>query len=132
MRRLAREIIHAADGIGEGVATLDGLMHMVNAWERGARPPSEMYWLIYCRLFPELANDIAAPQVTAAGEALRRAAELPGPEQIDAMEAAALRAGGTQMDSSKLEELRLIQKQVAEISQRLAELIGESGEGGSF
>jgi hypothetical protein len=51
--RLAREFIAAAD---EPLATLRGLKHMINAWERGARKPSERYWLLYLRLFPECAN----------------------------------------------------------------------------
>src|ERR1700743_1270395 len=51
--RLAREFIAAAD---EPLATLRGLTHMINAWERGARTPSERYWLLYLRVFPECAN----------------------------------------------------------------------------
>src|ERR1700733_13078847 len=51
--RLAREFIAAA---GEPLATLRGLKHMINAWERGARRPSERYWLLYLRVFPECAN----------------------------------------------------------------------------
>lgn len=51
--RLAREFIAVAD---EPLATLRGLKHMINAWERGARRPSERYWLLYLRLFPECAN----------------------------------------------------------------------------
>jgi hypothetical protein len=51
--RLAREFIAAAD---EPLATLRGPKHMINAWERGARRPSERYWLLYLRLFPECAN----------------------------------------------------------------------------
>ena len=55
--RLAREFIKAAD---EPLATLHGLTHMINAWERGARRPSERYWLLYLRVFPECANGEAA------------------------------------------------------------------------
>ena len=51
--RLAREFIAVAD---EPLATLRGLKHMINAWERGARKPSERYWLLYLRLFPECAT----------------------------------------------------------------------------
>src|SRR5215472_4366414 len=40
--RLAREFIKAAD---EPLATVRGLTHMINAWERGARRPSERYGL---------------------------------------------------------------------------------------
>src|SRR5262249_3307500 len=48
--RLARELIAAAD---EPLATLRGLKHMINAWERGDRKPSERYWLLYLRGVPE-------------------------------------------------------------------------------
>jgi uncharacterized protein YceH (UPF0502 family) len=51
--RLASEFIAAAD---EPLATLRGLKHMINAWERGDRRPSERYWLLYLRVFPECAN----------------------------------------------------------------------------
>lgn len=60
--RLAREFIEAAD---EPLATLRGLKHMINAWERGARRPSERYWLLYLRVFPECVNAetaIGAPE----------------------------------------------------------------------
>ena len=58
--RLAREFIAAAD---EPLATLRGLMHMINAWERGARRPSERYWLLYLQVFPECANGETAASV---------------------------------------------------------------------
>ena len=73
--RLAREFIAAAD---EPLATLRGLTHMINAWERGTRRPSERYWLLYLRLFPECvtaetvnvnpdeAAELAAAEITAA------------------------------------------------------------------
>jgi hypothetical protein len=51
--RLAREFIAAAD---EPLATVRGLTHMINAWERGDRKPSERYWLLYLRVFPECAS----------------------------------------------------------------------------
>jgi hypothetical protein len=51
--RLAREFIAAAD---EPLATVRGLTHMINAWERGDRRPSERYWLLYLRVFPECAS----------------------------------------------------------------------------
>jgi transcriptional regulator with XRE-family HTH domain len=128
VRRMARELRDAAD---EPVATLDGLMHMINAWERNARPPSEMYWLLYVRVFPQLANATAPAPVTEVGQALQLAAQLPGPVEIDALEATALRSvpGGAQAEIRELATaLRDIQRQVAAISQRLAELSGEGGE----
>jgi hypothetical protein len=51
--RLAREFIAAAD---EPLATVRGLKHMIYAWERGDRRPSERYWLLYLRVFPEFAS----------------------------------------------------------------------------
>jgi hypothetical protein len=51
--RLAREFIAAAD---EPLATVRGLKHMIYAWERGDRRPSERYWLLYLRVFPEQAT----------------------------------------------------------------------------
>ena len=51
--RLTREFIAAAD---EPLATARGLTHMINAWERGDRRPSERYWLLYLRVFPECAS----------------------------------------------------------------------------
>jgi hypothetical protein len=73
--RLAREFIAAAD---EPLATVRGLTHMINAWERGDRRPSERYWLLYLRLFPECAKDVAI-NVT---EAVVAQAE-PAPESQD-------------------------------------------------
>lgn len=51
--RLAREFIKAAD---EPLATLRGLTHMINAWERGVRRPSERYWLLYLQVFADCAS----------------------------------------------------------------------------
>lgn len=73
--RLAREFIAAAD---EPLATVRGLTHMINAWERGDRKPSERYWLLYLRVFPECAKD-AATNVTEA----MVAEAAPGPESQD-------------------------------------------------
>src|SRR6185437_3953315 len=83
--RLAREFIKAAD---EPLATLHGLTHMINAWERGARRPSERYWLLYLRLFPECANAEAATDDTEVAGAL--AEELPVTAEINAMESVPL------------------------------------------
>src|ERR1700683_4086425 len=90
--RLAREFIKAAD---EPLATVRGLMHMINAWERGARRPSERHWLLYLRLFSERATGEAAnggpEEAGALARAGRRGAgELPGIVESKAIEAAAL------------------------------------------
>jgi hypothetical protein len=69
--RLAREFIKIAD---EPLATLRGLTHMINAWERGARRPSERYWLLYLTVFPECANgEMSNGAVHEAGELLATA-----------------------------------------------------------
>jgi hypothetical protein len=79
--RLAREFIKVAD---EPLATLRGLTHMINAWERGARRPSERYWLLYLRIFPECADAEAATVDPEEAGAL--AGELSGAAEITAME----------------------------------------------
>jgi hypothetical protein len=118
--RLAREFITAAD---EPLATLRGLMHMINAWERGARRPSERYWLLYLRIFPEYANGetaIDGPQENGAlaGKQLRAA-------EINAMPAATP-SSARGVDSRDIRALaatvRALEQQIARISRRLDEL----------
>src|SRR5512146_871556 len=81
--RLAREFIAAAD---EPLATLRGLTHMINAWERGARRPSERYWLLYLRVFPEYANGETANGAQRESGAL--AGELSDTPEVNAIDAA--------------------------------------------
>jgi signal transduction histidine kinase len=113
--RLAREFIKAAD---EPLATLRGLMHMINAWERGARRPSERHWLLYLQVFPERANGEAAngdPDEAGAlaREARRRVGELPGIAEINAMEAAAL--SSPCVDSAEIRTLAATARARAEL-----------------
>ena len=120
--RLAREFIKAAD---EPLATLRGLMHMINAWERGARRPSERHWLLYLRVFPErasgeAANGRAEEAGTLASEARRQAGELPGIAEINAMEAAAL-SSPSNVDPAEIRAL-------AATARARAELRGLAGE----
>src|SRR6266566_1936948 len=79
--RLAREFIKAAD---EPLATVRGLTHMINAWERGARRPSERYWLLYLRVFPECVSGETA------NGAAKEAGPLAGIPEIYAIDAATL------------------------------------------
>ena len=125
--RLAREFIKAAD---EPLATVRGLMHMINAWERGARRPSERHWLLYLRLFSERATGEAAnggPEEAGAlaGAGRRGAGELPGIVEIKAIEAAAL--GSPCADSAEIRALaataRALEQQIASAQAR-AELRG--------
>jgi hypothetical protein len=114
--RLAREFITAAD---EPLASLRGLMHMINAWERGARRPSERYWLLYLRVFPECWNGETthgSPNGTGA---------LPAAAEIDAMETATPDSanGAAPQDIRTLAAaVRALEQQIAGLSKRLDEL----------
>jgi hypothetical protein len=126
--RLARELIKAAD---EPLATLRGLMHMINAWERGARRPSERYWLLYLRVFPERAGGEAAKAGLEEAGAL--AGELSGTAEIDAMEAAPVdsASGADQGDIRALAAtVKALEQQIAGLSRRVAELSGDEQDEG--
>jgi hypothetical protein len=118
--RLAREFIKAAD---EPLATVRGLMHMINAWERDARRPSERYWLLYLRVFPECANGEAAKDESQDAGAL--AGELAGTAEISAMEAAPL-SPASSVDQGEVRALaatvRALEQQIAGLSRRVEEL----------
>jgi hypothetical protein len=118
--RLAREFIAAAD---EPLATLRGLMHMINAWERGARRPSERYWLLYLRVFPECAS--GEPAIGGPEEAGALAAELPCTAEINAMDAADF-SPAPSVDPGDISSLaatvKALEQQIAGLSRRLDEL----------
>jgi hypothetical protein len=118
--RLAREFIKAAD---EPLATLHGLTHMINAWERGARKPSERYWLLYLRVFPECANGEAAKG--SLNEAGTLAGELPGTAEINTMETAPP-SSASSVDQGYVRALaatvRALEQQIAGLSRRVEEL----------
>ena len=114
--RLAREFITAAD---EPLATVRGLMHMINAWERGVRRPSERYWLLYLRIFPEcwsgettdggVDEAVALPATAEMNEtetATRNSAAGPAPRDIGALAAA----------------VSALEQQIAGLSRRLDEM----------
>jgi hypothetical protein len=122
--RLAREFITAAD---EPLATLRGLTHMINAWERGARRPSERYWLLYLRIFPECVDSEAAIAGPTEPVALPRTAE------INAMEAATFTPARS-ADPGEIRSLaatvKTLEQQIAGLSRRLDELFrSERGDG---
>jgi hypothetical protein len=114
--RLAREFIAAAD---EPLATLRGLTHMINAWERGARRPSERYWLLYLRVFPECVD------VETANGSARQTGALPGTAEIDATGTATL-GSPADVDPGDFRALaatvRVLEQQIAGLSTRLEEL----------
>lgn len=120
--RLAREFIAAAD---EPLATLRGLTHMINAWERGARRPSERYWLLYLRVFPECAHgETVDVDVT-------EAVELPGIAEINATEAATINSVPT-VDPDDIRALAAtvsaLEQQIAGLSRRM-DLLSRSQHG---
>jgi len=117
--RLAREFIRAAD---EPLATVRGLTHMINAWERGARRPSERYWLLYLRVFPECATGESADG--GLEEAGAPAGELPGTGETTT-------AQPDPRDISTLAAtVKALEQRVAGLSKRLEELShDENGQG---
>ena len=94
--RMARELRKAARDTGEDVAAHHGLVKMIPQWERGGRAPRERYRLLYLKVFEDIAGGMSPGMAFGADFALRlaearsRAASLPAPDQIRALEAAAL------------------------------------------
>jgi hypothetical protein len=92
---MARELRKAARDSGEDVAAHHGLVKMIPQWERGGRAPRERYRLLYLKIFEDMLGGLP-PGVDVVDLALRlaevrsRAASLPGPGQIRALEGAAL------------------------------------------
>ena len=93
---MARELRKAARDTGEEVAAHHGLVKMIPQWERGDRAPRERYRLLYLKVFADIAAGVAPGLAFGEEFALRlaevraRAARLPGPAQIRALEAAVL------------------------------------------
>ena len=94
--RMARELRKAARDTGEDVAAHHGLVKMIPQWERGNRAPRERYRLLYLKIFQDALGGRSQGMALGMEFALRlaevrsRAASLPGPGQIGALEAAAL------------------------------------------
>jgi transcriptional regulator with XRE-family HTH domain len=93
--RMARELRKAAKDSGEDVAAHHGLVKMIPQWERGDRAPRERYRLLYLKVFTDALGGLphgmdAVDLATRLAEIRSRAANLPGPGQIRALEAVAL------------------------------------------
>jgi transcriptional regulator with XRE-family HTH domain len=137
--RMARELRKAARDSGEDVAAHHGLVKMIPQWERGNRAPRERYRLLYLKVFADMLGGLPHG-IDAADLALRlaqvrsRAAGLPGPGQIRALEAAALakpRAAMTAAEIRALAEeaiahLHEVAGELAELSALLGDEAGES------
>ena len=94
-------------------------MHMINAWERGARRPSERYWLLYLRLFPECVDSETAI------DGPKEAGVLPRTAVINSTEAATFSPAHS-VNPEEIRTLaatvRALEQQIAGLSRRLDEL----------
>ena len=140
--RMARELRRAARDSGEDVAAHHGLVRMIPQWERGNRAPRERYRLLYLKVFEDLGDlshgmALGADVAQRLAEVRSRAAGLPGPGEIRALEAAALAKPRETMTAAAIRALAaeaIIH--LHEVAGKLAELSallddGEAGEGRS-
>jgi transcriptional regulator with XRE-family HTH domain len=94
--RMARELRKVARDSGEDVAAHHGLVKMIPQWERGNRSPRERYRLLYLKIFQDVRGGLSYGMGLGVDAALQlaevrsRAASLPGPGEVRALEAAAL------------------------------------------
>ena len=87
---LAAELRRVSD---EPLTEKSALRQMIWAWETGKHAPSALYMRAYRLVFPGLAahNPAGAGELSAmAADLTRRAAAMPSPDQVSALEAAAL------------------------------------------
>ena len=127
--RMARELRKAARDSGEDVAAHHGLVRMIPQWERGNRVPRERYRLLYRQIFGVGLGDLSQSMALGADVVLRlagvrsRAARLPGPGEIRALEAAALAKPRETMTPA---QIRAVAAQaithLREVADKLAEL----------
>jgi hypothetical protein len=123
---MARQLRRAA---AEPVAAHDGLVRMIRSWEDGSHEISERYELLYLRVFPgEHVNGTGLRAL--AGEVRARAAALPGPDRVAALEAGALarhprdEAAVRALAAETLEQVR----RAGELLGRLAALLEGGGD----
>jgi hypothetical protein len=126
--RMARELRKAARESGEDVAAHHGLVKMIPQWERGGRAPRERYRMLYLKIFEGALRDLSQGMAFGADFAMRlaevrsRAVSLPGPDEIRALEAAALRKPRAAMTQAE------IRARAAEAIAHLHEVVGKLGE----
>ena len=92
---MARKLRKAARDSGEDVAAHHGLVKTIPQWGRGDRAPRERYRLLYLKVFEDALGGLPHGMDTVdlalrLAEVRSRAASLPGPGQIRALEGAAL------------------------------------------
>ena len=125
--RMARELRKAAKDSGEDVAAHHGLVKMIPQWERGNRAPRERYRLLYLKVFQDALGAshglaIGADVAQRLAEVRSRAASLPGPDEIRALETAALARPRESMTPA---EIRAV---AADAIAHLQEVAGKLGE----
>ena len=139
---MAREIRKAARESGEDVAAHHGLVKMIPQWERGSRAPRERYRLLYLKIFQGTLGELPRDTGPGVDVALRmaqvraRAAQLPGADEIRALEANALAKPRSAMTAAEIRALtaetisRL--REVADNLAKLSALLGDdtADEGG--
>ena len=133
--RMARELRKAARDTGEDVAAHHGLVKMIPQWERGDRAPRERYRLLYLKIFQDMAGGLSSGTAFGTEVALRlaevrsRAASLPGPGQIRALEAAALAEPRRTITPAEIRALAAESiASLQEVAGKLAELSALLGE----
>jgi transcriptional regulator with XRE-family HTH domain len=139
--RMARELRKAARDTGEDVAAHHGLVKMIPQWERGGRAPRERYRLLYLKVFEDIAGlgpamAVGAEFAILLGAVRARAVRLPGPDQITALEAAALAEPRKTMTSAEIralaaESIASLQEVAGKLAELSALLDDEAAEGGS-
>ena len=138
--RMARELRKAARDSGEDVAAHHGLVKMIPQWERGNRAPRERYRLLYLKIFEDALVGLphgmeSVDLALRLAEVRSRAARLPGPGEIRALEAAALATPRQAMTPAEIRTLAAETiTHLHEVAGKLAELSallggGEVGEG---
>jgi transcriptional regulator with XRE-family HTH domain len=129
--RMARELRKVARDSGEDVAAHHGLVKMIPQWERGGRVPRERYRLLYVKVFEDTLQGMAlgADLVLRLADVRSRAARLPEPSEIKALEAAALAKPRKALTEA---EIRVLAAEAIahlhEVADRLAELSALLGE----
>jgi hypothetical protein len=125
---MARELRKATRDAGEDLAAHHGLVKMIPQWERGDHTPRERYRLLYLKVFTEALGDLAHGMdamdfATRLAEIRSRAASLPGPGEIRALEGAALAKPRATMTPA---EIRALAKEAIahlhQVAGKLAEL----------
>jgi hypothetical protein len=125
---MARELRKAARDSGEDVAAHHGLVRMIPQWERGNRAPRERYRLLYLKIFEDMLGGLphsmeAVDLALRLAELRSRAARLPGPGEIRALEAAVLARPGESMTPAEIRALAAEAiAHLHEVADKLAEL----------